>query len=76
MATKREKHPSNTSNLSNGNSAIVEKEPLEGDDKVKLKRKITLANGVTIIVGTIIGSGIFLTPRGVIENTGSVSISL
>ena len=43
------------------------------NDEVKLKKNLTVMNGVGLIVGTIIGSGIFLTPRGVIEASGSVS---
>ncbi|CAK9303809.1 unnamed protein product [Gordionus sp. m RMFG-2023] len=44
--------------------------------QVRLERSVTLTNGITIIVGTIIGSGIFITPGEVLRSCGAPGTAL
>ncbi|XP_070818555.1 cystine/glutamate transporter [Chaetodon trifascialis] len=48
----------------------------EDDRKVELGKKVTLLRGISIIIGTIIGAGIFISPKGILKHSGCIGMSL
>ncbi|KAK2725332.1 hypothetical protein QYM36_001697, partial [Artemia franciscana] len=47
-----------------------------GNGKVQLERRMGLISGIGLIVGTMIGSGIFVSPGAVLRDSQSVATSL
>ncbi|XP_008274720.1 cystine/glutamate transporter [Stegastes partitus] len=47
-----------------------------GEEVVHLRREIGLLPAACFIIGTVVGSGIFIAPKGVLMNSGSVGLSL
>lgn len=43
---------------------------------VRLERRLSVWNGVAIIIGVIVGSGIFVSPTGVLAESGSMGAAL
>lgn len=58
-----------------GGSGGVEGTDPEENNPIHLKRRVGLVSGVALIVGTMIGSGIFVSPSGLLLRTGSVGVS-
>ena len=48
----------------------------EGNEKLRLKQEVGLISGVSLIAGTMIGSGIFMSPEWVLHHMGSPASSL
>lgn len=63
------------------NGEVANDGTINGDNSkkcgaIKVKREIGLLNAVTMTVGAIVGAGIFVTPKGVLQNAGSVGFAL
>ncbi|NWX79101.1 XCT protein, partial [Alca torda] len=46
------------------------------EEAVFLRKKITLVRAFSLLIGSMVGSGIFISPKGVLKNSGSVGFSL
>jgi len=50
--------------------------PPDDTQRLQMKRRVGLLSGVALIVGNMIGTGVFVTPGGVLERSGSVGLAM
>lgn len=59
-----------------GSGSDSEGHSSSSDGVVKMKKELGLLDGVAIIVGVIVGAGIFVSPKGVLKYSGSIGVAL
>lgn len=60
-------------------AGTLEKAEIErsgSQSSVKLKRELGLFSAVNLILGVMIGSGIFVSPSSALEHSGSIGLAL
>ncbi|KAM5138787.1 asc-type amino acid transporter 1 [Mantella aurantiaca] len=76
MAGEKRIDATNSSPGNDARAATPPRQPSAKEEKVTLKKEIGLVSACAIIIGNIIGSGIFISPKGVLEHSGSVGLAL
>ena len=71
-----ERLPADTDRLTSPVATTKQHHQQQLEGRIRLRPKLGLFNGCAIIIGVIIGSGIFISPKGVLFHTGSPLLSI